>query len=66
MGSYTTHRDTTRLTGRGAAEALGTSEDTIARYRAGGVPERVAKAGGLACAAIAHGLPPWGAAKKAK
>ena len=48
------------------AEALGKSEDTISVYRHQGVPEREAKMVGLACAAIAHGLPPWGAAKKAK
>lgn len=49
-----------------AAEVLGKSRDTIARYRTDGVPEREAKVVGLACAAYAHGLPPWGAKKATK
>lgn len=51
---------------RQAGGVLGKSRDTIARYRTDGVPEREAKVVGLACAAYAHGLPPWGAKRQTK
>ncbi|CAN0444459.1 unnamed protein product [Phaeothamnion confervicola] len=47
------------LTDSQAARALGTAPSTIARYRTAGGSHLI----GLACAAVAAGLPSWNKAK---
>lgn len=47
------------LNGRQVAEALGKSEDTVSRYRNGGVPAPEAAVVALAMSAIEAQLPPW-------
>lgn len=47
------------MTGKALGAALGKSEDTIARYRRDGVPERESLAIRLAIRALANALPPW-------
>jgi hypothetical protein len=42
-----------------AGRRLGKSADTIGRYRTQGVPASEAIMVGLACSALALGVPPW-------
>lgn len=49
-------RSTLRLSDAAAAAVLGVSRTTVARYNREGAPRHI----GLACTAIAMGLPPWG------
>ncbi len=55
-GSYRALRERLRLTRKGLAEALGIDRKTAQRYEDGetAIPLHIA----LACAALAHGLPP--------
>ena len=45
-----------QISNREAARQLGLNKDTVTRYCRDGGPLWL----GLACAAISHGLPPWG------
>ena len=54
--SFVAWRERLRLNAKAAAEALGCSRTTIAAYEAGKV--RIPRYIALACAAVAHGLPP--------
>lgn len=52
---FTTWMAHRRLNVGAAAEALGVGRNTIPRYMKEGAPKHI----GLACAAIAMGLPEW-------
>lgn len=43
------------ISGLEAGRRLGVSKDTVTKYKRGGAPAYI----GLACAALAFGLPPW-------